>query len=505
MSRRATLPFITVLCTVLSFVTGSSAMAQTPQDGPTTPTALSMTLVKSNLILPASSWIASQTAEFHFQVQVATGSATPQVEVEPLKVPFTGQPNFTGAPLHTSGPATVTVSGLADRGTYHWQARVVDASGNTSQWVPYSTRGSTMDLGVDQDPPSRPVIFSSTNPVQSQWYHTSVEALRWRASDSLSGIRGYSWVVGHNPHAVPPGSVTPGTSVKLQKMGDGIWYVSLRAQDEAGNWSPSSIFRLQLDHQPARFVWLSPGKITFNPFRGPTKVQFRVTKDATVALNLYRVGSRRPIAQYHYPHLHGGQVETITWTGKDAKGKTLPKGYYFFSAQARDRAFNFSHTNLGGIALIPLRPHTAVTGQVLYPNDGKRIIVSLSHEALYAYDGVKLVLQTLVTTGNPSLPTPAGHYTVLGKYHPYEFISPWPEGSPYYYAPSWSQYALLFRQGGYFLHDAPWRGAFGPGTNGPGQPGTNYGGTHGCVNIPSSSMTFLFGWASVGTPVDVVP
>jgi lipoprotein-anchoring transpeptidase ErfK/SrfK len=198
-------------------------------------------------------------------------------------------------------------------------------------------------------------------------------------------------------------------------------------------------------------------------------------------------------------------VTTVTVAGKDKHGKPLPKGYYFFSASATDRADNVTKVNLGGISLEPLRPSTSATGQVLYPDDGKRIIVSLSRESLYAYDGTKLVVQTLVTTGNPNLPTPLGHFAVLQKFHPYQFISPWPIGSPYYYAPSWSQFALLFRDGGYFLHDAPWRSAFGPGTNGAGQPGTNYGGTHGCVNIPSAPMVTLFGWAQVGTPVDVVP
>ena len=203
--------------------------------------------------------------------------------------------------------------------------------------------------------------------------------------------------------------------------------------------------------------------------------------------------------------MHAGQVVSINWSGKTAKGQPLPKGYYFFAADAVDRASNTAHWNVGGITLNPEAPHRSITGQILYPDDGKKIIVSLSRQMLYAYDGDRPALQTVVTTGNPALPTPTGSFTVMAKYHPFEFISPWPVGSQYYYPPSLAQYAMLFRDGGYFLHDAPWRSTFGPGTNGAGQPGTNYGGTHGCVNIPPSPMLFLWNWTPSGTPVLVVP
>jgi lipoprotein-anchoring transpeptidase ErfK/SrfK len=230
-----------------------------------------------------------------------------------------------------------------------------------------------------------------------------------------------------------------------------------------------------------------------------------MTKDSSVELGLYRVGSSAPTLVLSYPRLRAGQVVTIEWSGKDRQGKPLDKGYYFFSALATDRASNVTRVNAGGIVLDPEQPFTSPTGQVLFPNGGRRIIVSLSRQTLYAYDGVKLVVQTFVTTGNPSLPTPLGNFSILAKFHPFEFVSPWPEGSPYWYPPSWTEWSMLFRADGYFLHDAPWRSAFGPGTDGAGQPGTNYGGTHGCVNIPPAQAAFLFSWADIGTPVQIVP
>jgi lipoprotein-anchoring transpeptidase ErfK/SrfK len=464
-----------------------------------------MTLPKSAVSLPGQSWISSTSLDLHFQVAVSTEALTPQVEIEPSNVPFAGQPNFSGPSLKTSGAASVVVTGLVNRQTYHWQARTTDAAGGASQWVQFSAAKSSADVGVDQDAPTRPTVASPTDPNQARWYNTKVEALRWRSTDAISGIRGYSFVVAESRHLSPPGSTTADTSVQLNNLRDGVWFFAVRSEDRAGNWSQTSTFRMRLDRHPATLSWLSPNRIKFNPYRGPTKLEFKVNKNAAVTLQLYRVGAKQPVASFAFPHLRASRVATLEWSGKDKHGKPYPAGYYFFSASAIDRAFNVTKVNLGGIDYTPEQPHLAATGQVLYASDGRRIFVSLSRQTLYAYDGTKLVLQTFVTTGNPNLPTPPGHFAVIGKYHPYEFVSPWPLGSPYWYPPSWSQFALLFKEGGYFLHDAPWRGAFGPGTNGAGQPGTNYGGTHGCVNIPSTPMVFLFGWAQLGTPVDVVP
>ena len=128
--------------------------------------------------------------------------------------------------------------------------------------------------------------------------------------------------------------------------------------------------------------------------------------------------------------------------------------------------------------------------------DGHLIVVSLLRQHLWAYDHGRLILQTDVTTGRPALPTPAGHYHIFNKQSPFEFISPWPPGSPYYYNPAWVSYAMEFIPGGYYLHDAPWRTWFGPGSN-VGD------GTHGCVNIPLAPMTTLYHWARIGDQVTV--
>ncbi|MHB8507519.1 MAG: L,D-transpeptidase [Candidatus Dormibacteria bacterium] len=129
---------------------------------------------------------------------------------------------------------------------------------------------------------------------------------------------------------------------------------------------------------------------------------------------------------------------------------------------------------------------------------GKVIVTSVSLEELEALQDGVVVQDTIVTTGRPSLPTPVGTFSITNKYSPYHMISPWPEGDRYYYPPVWMKYAMLWRDGGYFIHDAPWRTHYGPGSD------TEYGGTHGCINVPAGSMGWLYGWAEVGTRVTTI-
>ncbi len=133
------------------------------------------------------------------------------------------------------------------------------------------------------------------------------------------------------------------------------------------------------------------------------------------------------------------------------------------------------------------------------------IDINLSTQSMAAFQRGTLVRWTYVTTGNyryPSRRTPTGVYHVLAKVRDHWFISPWPPGSFFYYPPSKSNYDLMFRYGGYYVHDAPWRHHFGPGSNmGYGSPGGDYTGSHGCVNTPYSYMQWLYYWASVGTPI----
>jgi lipoprotein-anchoring transpeptidase ErfK/SrfK len=134
---------------------------------------------------------------------------------------------------------------------------------------------------------------------------------------------------------------------------------------------------------------------------------------------------------------------------------------------------------------------------------GKVVLVSIAQQWEWGYQDGKLMLGTPVTTGMPQLPTPTGVFNVYWKVEDTTFISPWPQGSPFYYSPEHVNYALLFRDGGFYLHDAPWRHCFGPGTNVPHTcgDGAQETGSHGCVNMPTPAGAWLYAWAPYGTTV----
>ncbi|HEX3640745.1 MAG TPA: L,D-transpeptidase [Ktedonobacteraceae bacterium] len=136
---------------------------------------------------------------------------------------------------------------------------------------------------------------------------------------------------------------------------------------------------------------------------------------------------------------------------------------------------------------------------------GKIIVVSISQEELDAYDNGQLFISTPVATGQPALATPTGTYHFFAKYSPYTFISPWPFGSRFYYASVTANYAMEWRGGGYFLHDAPWRGYFGKGANYwhyDSKMGEDPG-THGCIDVPTPAMAQIFSWTTIGTTIQI--
>lgn len=138
------------------------------------------------------------------------------------------------------------------------------------------------------------------------------------------------------------------------------------------------------------------------------------------------------------------------------------------------------------------------------PAPGRSVVVSTADQFLWAFDGSRTVLTVACTTGGKGLETPKGEYTVRRHIRNYQFNSPWPKGSLYYYDSVQSSYALLFHEPGFFLHDATWRRVFGPASQGgSGKLGKDNTGSHGCVNLPYPAAKLLYDWAQDGTPVQV--
>jgi hypothetical protein len=135
----------------------------------------------------------------------------------------------------------------------------------------------------------------------------------------------------------------------------------------------------------------------------------------------------------------------------------------------------------------------------------KHLIVNWTAQEAYAYEGSKQVMDTLVTTGIRGVGaygTDFGPMKVLHNDHPWKMHSPWPQGSPYWYPDTTVQWTVFFTWTGESFHDADWEPDY---LLGPGSQFNASTRSHGCIHLTYNLAHWLYGWADVGTPVDVVP
>lgn len=121
----------------------------------------------------------------------------------------------------------------------------------------------------------------------------------------------------------------------------------------------------------------------------------------------------------------------------------------------------------------------------------KRIVVELSKEMLYAYDGDKLFMQNAISTGLDSTPTAVGEFKVFKKTPSRYMQGPTPGVSTQYYDLPGVPWNLYFTNDGAVIHGAYWHDHFG-------MPWS-----HGCVNLPPEKAKELYIWADLGTTVTV--
>ena len=119
----------------------------------------------------------------------------------------------------------------------------------------------------------------------------------------------------------------------------------------------------------------------------------------------------------------------------------------------------------------------------------KAIVVSISHQMLWAYKGDDVVLSSYVSTGRTGFETPLGSFAVLSKLpsQTMEGVI----GGEYYNVPDVPS-VLYFTNSGHALHGTYWHNNFGTPMS------------HGCVNLPLDVAAWLYDWAPIGTPVRVV-
>ncbi len=139
-------------------------------------------------------------------------------------------------------------------------------------------------------------------------------------------------------------------------------------------------------------------------------------------------------------------------------------------------------------------------------NAGQVLVVSLIEQTLRYYNNGKLVRTFYIVSGQYLKPSPPGFWHIFLREHPTQFKSSEPPGSAFWYPPTPIQYAMEYREGGYFFHDAWWRDNFGPADNFPhydsqGTDSFNGNGSHGCINMNPNDIAWLYTQIPVGAAV----
>jgi hypothetical protein len=125
------------------------------------------------------------------------------------------------------------------------------------------------------------------------------------------------------------------------------------------------------------------------------------------------------------------------------------------------------------------------------------LVISLAEQTLRLYQTGNLIHSYYIATGRQALPSLPGVWSVLDRRSPVIFKSGEPKDSPYWFPDTPISYAILYHYGGYFIHDAPWRATFGPGTQFPhqdagGNTSYNFDGSHGCVNLSTDDAAWIY-------------
>jgi tetratricopeptide (TPR) repeat protein len=149
------------------------------------------------------------------------------------------------------------------------------------------------------------------------------------------------------------------------------------------------------------------------------------------------------------------------------------------------------------VALL-LRPPTPVPTPMPTPtpeSGPQRIVVDISEQRMYVYEGEKLVWEWVVSTGEPGRDTAVGDFAIQSKI-PMAYASTWNLDMPHWLGIYWSGplengiHALpIKRDTGYKL----WDGFLGQRVS------------YGCVILDDENAETLFNWVEMGTPVKIQP
>jgi lipoprotein-anchoring transpeptidase ErfK/SrfK len=136
------------------------------------------------------------------------------------------------------------------------------------------------------------------------------------------------------------------------------------------------------------------------------------------------------------------------------------------------------------------QPATQPRPATARPSGGaKSIVVNLSDQWMYAYEGAALVYDAPVTTGRDGMQTPTGTFSIYAKIK-VQTMDGVTDGKAWV-VPNVPN--VMYINGDVAMHGTYWHKLFGSGMRV----------SHGCINLPLGAAAWLYGWAPTGTTVKV--
>jgi hypothetical protein len=141
-------------------------------------------------------------------------------------------------------------------------------------------------------------------------------------------------------------------------------------------------------------------------------------------------------------------------------------------------------------ALFTPPPMATVSGAPADPNGEKWVLINITLQYLWAYQGDQVLWQGYVSTGTAKFATPPGSYRVLSKLESQTMEGVL--GGEYYNVPDVPD-VLYFTDRGHAIHGTYWHSNFGTPMS------------HGCVNLPTDVADWMYQWSAIGMRVEITP
>jgi lipoprotein-anchoring transpeptidase ErfK/SrfK len=121
----------------------------------------------------------------------------------------------------------------------------------------------------------------------------------------------------------------------------------------------------------------------------------------------------------------------------------------------------------------------------------KWLVADVTTKRMYAYENTTLVKSFLISAGAPRTPTVLGKYAIYARYRSQDMSGNNADGSRYFQPAV--PYVNYF-YGGYAIHGNYWR---------PESWFGNINSSHGCIGVNVTDGSWIYNWATTGTPVIV--